>query len=245
MPQDAYRENLAYIHDAAHSALAQAAAQRLIKELRGTGSDRGLVVDLGCGSGLLAREVSSAGYHVIGIDLSEAMVAIARKRAPDAEFFVGSFVSFELPACVAVTAIGEVLNYAFDDRNNTEAHGDLFRRAHRALVPGGLLMFDVAGFDRAPAGERVQMSMEGLDWKIDAETQLDETKDVLIRRIQSLRRVDGLDLHDSETHRLVLVDSNEMLQSLESVGFRAQKIGSYGAEPLPPGLTGFLGRKPS
>ena len=49
---------------------------------------------------------------------------------------------------------------------------------------------------------------------------------------------------DAETHRLVLVDPTEVLQSLRAVGFHAETLTQYVAEPLPPGLVGFLARKP-
>ncbi len=38
------------------------------------------VLDLCCGSGLLAGELSARGYRVVGVDASEAMLAVARKR---------------------------------------------------------------------------------------------------------------------------------------------------------------------
>jgi SAM-dependent methyltransferase len=38
------------------------------------------VLDLCCGSGLLAGELIARGYRVVGVDASEAMLAVARKR---------------------------------------------------------------------------------------------------------------------------------------------------------------------
>ena len=38
------------------------------------------VLDLCCGSGLLAGELIERGYRVVGVDASEAMLAVARKR---------------------------------------------------------------------------------------------------------------------------------------------------------------------
>ena len=38
------------------------------------------VLDLGCGSGLLAAELIARGYDVVGVDASEAMLAVARER---------------------------------------------------------------------------------------------------------------------------------------------------------------------
>lgn len=44
------------------------------------------ILDLGCGSGRDARYFSDRGYNVIGVDLSENLLDIARENAPDADF---------------------------------------------------------------------------------------------------------------------------------------------------------------
>ena len=51
----------------------------------------------------------------------------------------------DIPECVAVAAIGEVLNYTFDPANDNGSRGELFERINRSLVPGGVFLFDVAG----------------------------------------------------------------------------------------------------
>ena len=76
-----YREGVAYIHDAGHAGFALETAPGILEILAQSGIHEGLVVDLGCGSGLLARELLDAGYGVLGIDISEAMVELARKPA--------------------------------------------------------------------------------------------------------------------------------------------------------------------
>lgn len=38
------------------------------------------ILDVGCGMGLLARELAERGYRVIGVDLSSAMFNVARHR---------------------------------------------------------------------------------------------------------------------------------------------------------------------
>jgi predicted TPR repeat methyltransferase len=40
----------------------------------------GSVLDLCCGTGLLAGELTARGYRVVGVDASEAMLALARER---------------------------------------------------------------------------------------------------------------------------------------------------------------------
>src|SRR5207249_3837277 len=89
---DGYGSDLAYIHDTGFGAFARRAAPHLLTLLRRTARRGGLVVDLGCGSGIWARELCHAGYEVLGIDQSEAMIGLARARAPRAEFLTASFL---------------------------------------------------------------------------------------------------------------------------------------------------------
>src|SRR5262249_43106923 len=110
----AYENDLAYIHDSGFGEFARGSAPGLLKLLRQSGITDGLVVDLGCGSGIWARELADSGFRVIGVDISPAMIQLARQRVPEADFEVGSFVQFHIPACRVVTALGEVFNYLFD-----------------------------------------------------------------------------------------------------------------------------------
>src|SRR5262245_2215204 len=110
MQSGAYRSDLAYIHDAGFGSFVAGAAPWLLALLRSSGLDDGLVIDLGCGSGIWARELLMAGYRVLGFDISPAMVTLARKAAPRGEFHAASFVKAPLRPCVAVTAIGEIFN---------------------------------------------------------------------------------------------------------------------------------------
>jgi SAM-dependent methyltransferase len=241
----AYREDLAYIHDAGHGAIASDAAERLITELAVAPHPGGTVVDLGCGSGILAGALVRAGYQVVGIDMSDAMVALARARAPNAEFHVGSFVSTDLPTSVAVTAIGEVVNYTFDPANGEPALTDLVRRAYEALVPGGVFLFDVAGPDRAQSNlsESHRTHATGRDWAVFVETAI-EPGGVLTRHITSFRQVGDLYRRADEVHRLVLLETEAVLDLLRVAGFEAEILAKYRLVQLPRGVVAFLGRKP-
>jgi len=109
-----YRKDLAYIHDAGFRDYALNAAPGLLQMLRKNGVTDGLVVDLGCGSGRWAAELNRAGYRVLGVDQSAAMIGLARKIAPNSRFKIASLLRASLPFCDAITSIGECLNYCFD-----------------------------------------------------------------------------------------------------------------------------------
>jgi len=53
----------------------------------------GLVVDLGCGIGHWALELNRAGYRVLGVDQSPAMIRLARRKAPASKFKAASFLA--------------------------------------------------------------------------------------------------------------------------------------------------------
>src|SRR5215212_2300357 len=142
--KDWYKEDLAYIHDVGFGDFALKSAPGILEILGRNKIQEGLVVDLGCGSGLWAQELTRARYRVLGIDISGSMIDIARRRVPDAEFRVGSLFETEIPPCNAVTSLGECLNYLFDPDNESQTLVRLFRRIFSALAPGGVFVFDVA-----------------------------------------------------------------------------------------------------
>ena len=122
------------------------------------------MVDLGCGSGLWARELVDAGYDVLGIDISACNDRYRAKRVPRVEFQVGSLLKAKLPQCDAVTSLGEGFNYLFDKNNSFSELRRLFFRVYAALKPGGLLIFDIAEPGRGK-GPR-QKHKEGADWAV-------------------------------------------------------------------------------
>ena len=78
-----YNKDLAYIHDAGFTESARQAAATVLNLLREKKIKSGLVVDLGCGSGVLANRLTREGFDVLGVDISEAMLKLARKRPRD------------------------------------------------------------------------------------------------------------------------------------------------------------------
>jgi SAM-dependent methyltransferase len=239
-----YGDDLAYIHDVGHGDLARTAALTVIELLRRSGQPRGRIVDLGCGSGILAQAVSAAGYHVTGFDLSEAMIATARRRAPTADLHVGSFLDAEIPACVAVTAIGECFSYLFDNAMAGGALDRLFERVHRALEPRGLFVFDVAAPGRVRGTSPQRGWREGDDWAVLVEVDEDVTARRLTRTITTFRRTAGdVWRRDHEVHELRLHDRRQLDARLRAAGFRVRPLAGYGAERFVPGHIGFCARK--
>jgi SAM-dependent methyltransferase len=240
-----YGEDLAYIHDVGHADFALDSAPGILDILQRSGIGDGLVVDLGCGTGLLARELIDAGYDVFGVDISEAMIEIARRRVPEAEIRVGSLFEVEIPRCGAVTAISEVLNYLFDPEYEERGPGRVFRRVHDALAPGGVFVFDVLGPGQVPPGTTARGFRVGEDWAVLSEREEDAGRGTMERRIVSFRKVGEHYRRIDEVHRVRLYDPSELSRELERAHFRVKAMRSYGDLPLDEGHTAFVASKPA
>jgi len=233
-----YGADLAFVHDAGFGHFARGAAPWILALLRRRGIHAGPVVDLGCGSGIWAAYLCRAGYDVLGVDLSAAMIALARRRAPRAEFRRGSLLTTRLPPCAAVTSLGECLSYAFDSRSGARALPGLFRRVHRALRPGGLFVFDAATPGRG-AGPPVRWHA-GDGWVVIARVDEDAGRRTLSRRITTFRRRGRTWRRSDEVHTLRLYRPPDVLRALAAAGFRARALRGYGRLRLPWGWTVFV-----
>ena len=80
-----YRHDLALVHHRGYGFHADACAPGIAALLAPVRERDGLVVELGCGSGLLTRHLLDAGHRVVATDASPAMLELARQLAPDAE----------------------------------------------------------------------------------------------------------------------------------------------------------------
>lgn len=241
-----YRQDLAYIHHVGHSDYALKSAPGILGILAEHNIRNGLIVDLGCGSGLSAAEFTAAHFQVLGVDISESMIALARTKVPNAEFRVGSLFETDIPACNAVVSIGECLNYLFDADHIYSALVQLFQRVYNALAPGGIFIFDIAEPGQMVQGITTKSFTEGEDWIVLVEKQ--EEQAVLTRRIITLRKLkEQPEKHyrrDDEVHRLRLYEATEVAEQLHQVGFQVQIMRRYGDYDLPQAHAAFVAYKP-
>ena len=238
-----YGDDLAYIHDAAFSDYGQKAAPGLLRILRQSGINSGLVIDLGCGSGRWARELNRNGYAALGVDQSPAFIRLARKIALQSRFVCASLLRVKLPDCDAVTSIGECFNYSFDSKAGKRELARLFARVYRALRPGGAFIFDVAGPSRIAEEQPRRTASQGTDWAILVETSGDGRRNVLTRRIISFRKIGGRYRRSEEIHRLQLYRAAEIVAILHRTGFHVERLTGYGRFRLPVGIAAFSARK--
>lgn len=242
--QDGYPEDLAYVHDVGHRDYALQSVPGILAILAQYEIREGLVVDLGCGSGLSAQALTKAHYQVLGVDLSEALIAIARRRVPEAEFRVESLFQTDIPSCHVVISIGECLNYLFDSNHSSDTLKNLFDRIYDALIPGGVFIFDIAEPGQVMQGSTTKSFQEGSDWIVLVEKEEDLRRSMLTRRITTLRKVEEQYQRADIVHQLRLYSAVDVAKILRNAGFRIQIIHQYGEFELPPAHAAFVARKP-
>jgi SAM-dependent methyltransferase len=136
---------------AAYDAVATDYAARFRDELAGRPLDRamlagfaelvraagaGPVADVGCGTGRVTALLSSLGVSVFGVDLSQQMVAVARRSQPELRFDVGSMLGLDLPdGCLGGVMAWYSIIHIPDDRLPT-----VFAEFCRVLAPRGLAL---------------------------------------------------------------------------------------------------------
>ncbi|MFI6265879.1 class I SAM-dependent methyltransferase [Micromonospora sp. NPDC051006] len=96
----------------------------------------GPVADVGCGPGHVTAHLRELGVDAFGIDLSPAMVGVARRDHPGLRFEVGSMTDLDLAdASLAGLLAWWSLIHVPDD-----TVGTVLGQFRRALRPGGLLL---------------------------------------------------------------------------------------------------------
>jgi 2-polyprenyl-6-hydroxyphenyl methylase/3-demethylubiquinone-9 3-methyltransferase len=98
------------------------------------GRDGAVLVDLGCGAGLLAPHVAGRGYRHVGVDLTAS--ALVQAAAHGVTAVRGDVTAVPLAdGCADVVTAGEILEHVPD-------LAAAVREACRLLRPGGLLVLD-------------------------------------------------------------------------------------------------------
>lgn len=141
-------------------------AEYLTDLLKENGVSEGIVCELGCGTGQMTRRLAAAGYDMIGIDLSEEMLDVAREQEygmgyegseesdfsgeteelseeysePSILYLQQDMRSFELYGTVsAVVSICDSMNYITSEEDLLQ----VFRLVNNYLEKDGVFIFDM------------------------------------------------------------------------------------------------------
>jgi SAM-dependent methyltransferase len=194
----------------------------------------GPVVELGVGTGRIAIPIAHAGIPMIGIDASEGMLAICRRRAQAEgvlgllDLRLGDFrkppVEEQVPL---VTSPFRALSHLMDEPARRQA----LAAALGLLMPGGRLIFDVA----TPEPEQVSSGSE--TWEVREDGSWEHAEWDWDRRVLNLAiRRDPTGESGETMLRLAWVTRGEWREALEQVGWEIRACyGWFDRRPCAPG----------
>lgn len=243
MRKDAfYEEDLAYIHHVGFGSFAENAGAQLINIFQHANIRSGLVLDLGCGTGIWSKILTDCGYQALGIDVSAAMIKMAKKYAPKATFKVGSIYNTPLPPAAAVTILGEGLNYLVGESSPLDHINPLFKQINAALPTGGILAFDVIVKDETEP-MHYRSWQKGEDWAVLVLLEEDTKNARLTRSITSFRAEGGTYHRQEETHVVHVFNETMLSKALSENGFSTSISSSYGSYDLAPRRRAYIAIK--
>ncbi len=199
------------------------------------------VLDLCCGTGALAHRLTKRGFEVTGLDSSDEMLQIARRRESSARFLVADARSFAAESpfdCVIST---------FDSLNHVlslEELGQVFGNVFDSLLPSGRFVFDLNlryGFLTRWHGDGAVVEDE---FAMFSRSSFDETEG-LGRVAVTLFELtpDGWDRSDTTFVERCYPES-EVLSVLQEAGFEDAGVELPPADSRLGGRGFFHGRRP-
>lgn len=117
------------------------------------------VADLGCGPGRVTAHLDGLGVRAFGVDLSPAMVAVARRSYPGLRFEVGSMAALD----IADGVLGGILAWYSTVHTPPGELPALFAEFARVLAPGGHALIAFKAGDEKIRLEHAYGHAVGLD----------------------------------------------------------------------------------
>jgi SAM-dependent methyltransferase len=188
----------------------------------------GVVLDLACGTGHHAVELSSRGYGVVGFDLSLPQLAVAgeyaQERGQKINFLQGDMrdMSFD-EVFDGIYCWNTSFGYFEEEKNIAVA-----QRVFKALRPGGSFLLDVVNRDFVVEHQPSQVWFEG-----DACVCMDDMSvDFITSRLRVKRTMmldDGRTRECSFSIRIYAL--HELGKLLHDIGFRVAEASGHPAYP--------------
>ena len=162
------------------------------------------VLDIGCGAGVPVARALSERFTVTGVDISGAMINLARQHVPHATFIESDVMALDFPPA----SFDAIVSFYAIFHIPREEHPELFRRIHRWLKPGGYLLASLAFHDEPLYTENDFFGAQMFWSNYDLDTYLRLLQSLGFQLLETARLGHGFDDKldfDLESHPLVLV----------------------------------------
>ena len=177
-------------------------------------------VDLACGTGSVALLLARKGMKVVGVDLSEDMLAVASQKAQDCPnppmFICQSLQQLQLGRGVdlAVCAL-DSLDYITEPADCALA----IKRVYKALNPGGCFIFDVNTPEKLKAMDGQVFLDEDQDVYCVWRGEFDHETNICSYGMDLFQRQGQVWLRSFEEHREYAYSAQQLLGYLKAAGF--------------------------
>jgi SAM-dependent methyltransferase len=192
------------------------------------------VVDVGCGTGVLAVELAGRGHAATGVDPSSGMLAVARSRPGHerASWVHGDAAALPPASFELAIMTGHVAQVFLDG----PAWEQNLRAIRRALAPGGRLAFEsrnpaARAWERwNPTDSRHRVHDPRLG-EVEVWADVREVRDGVVTFDEHHVLADGTDLRFGNAIRFPALD--ELLAALDRTGFELERgYGDWDRSPL-------------
>ncbi|MGI6539105.1 MAG: class I SAM-dependent DNA methyltransferase [Caldicoprobacterales bacterium] len=194
------------------------------------------MLDLACGTGGVTSIMASRGYQVIGVDISEDMLFVAKEKARKLGLHIPyicqdmSELTLHRPVD-AILCMNEGFNYILNEKKLKQT----FLRLRHYLNPDGIIVFDIASqFKLSSVLGNNTMAVNDEDVSMIWFNNFDEEKQILELRLTFFERLEdeenSLYQRYDETHFQRAWTIEELTALLIESGF--SHVNTYGADSL-------------
>ncbi|MBR5490895.1 MAG: class I SAM-dependent methyltransferase [Oscillospiraceae bacterium] len=208
--------------DVPYGEFAQYYEKLLIQE----GKENLTLLDLCCGTGTLTFLMAEKGHEMIGVDISEEMLAVAAGKNDDFKGRVKPIFLCQEAAELDLFGTVEGAYCSLDGMNYLppEDLPELFHRLHLFIEPGGKLAFDFHSPERLRSLDGGTFVDEDEDMLCLWRAEFDEEEQALVYGMDIFRRKGKLWEREMEEHVEFVHEPEALLALLRECGFADAKL---------------------
>lgn len=194
----------------------------ILKLVNENGENPKNILELGCGTGNITLELLKRDYEVVGIDISDDMLEIAREKTYD---FGNKIIliqqdlneiDFEVYEIDTIIAVNDTFNYIVEKKSLE----NLFFYLHKRMKKGGQFVFDISSEYKLENILGNNVFGESFDDLVYLWENFYDTEDkILTMDINIFEKENNLYTRDIETHIQRAYTTDEICKLLKKVGF--------------------------